>query len=172
MYNNILKYFNQNYHYYKYYNYNNKVTIKMPPSVNSSENDHSSFAADENEINENNINDNNETQEYVDKSILSDPLLVKLTTEMERSNKIFMKRQSIINIDDKNTMAKAKVVLKDIYNDCNFIKKKINKKNDMDRSDRSDIQEQIENIEVLNNICMYIYDKFKKKPEKPKGHVK
>ena len=36
------------------------------------------------------------------------------------------------------------------------------------RNDRSDIKEQIENIELLNNICMYIYDKFKNKPEKSK----
>lgn len=159
------------YFYQIYYNNNNKVTILMPPSVNSTETGHGSFADDENEINEKHIVDNNETQEYVDKSILTDPLLVKLTSEMERSNKIFVKRQSIINVDDKNTMTKAKQVLKDVYNDCNFIKKKINKKNDMDRSDRSDIKEQIENIELLNNICMYIYDKFKNKPEKSKGNV-
>lgn len=144
----------------------------MPPTVNSSENDHSSFAADENDVDENITNDNNETSEYVDKSIMTDPLIIKLTEQMNISNSIFMKRPSIINIDDKNTLAKGKSVLKDIYNDCHLIKKKINIKNDMDRSDRSDITEQIENIEILNNICLYIYDRYKKKPVQHKGKDK
>jgi hypothetical protein len=156
IYNIILNYF------YQIYNSNNsKIKTNMPNSINS-ENDNSSYAADENEVEES--IENNDNPEYVEKSITSDPLIIKLNELMAISNEIFIKRQSIINLDDKYTLTECRKVLKDIYNDCHLMKKKINIKNDMDRNDKYDIEQQIENIELLNNICLYIYGKYKKKP--------
>ena len=140
----------------------------MTKSINSENS--GSYAADENEVEES--NDNNDNPEYVEKSITSDPLIIKLNEKMTISSEMFNKRQSIINLDDKNTLGECRKVLKDIYNDFYLMKKKINIKNDMDRNDRSDIVEQIENIKLLNNICLYIYGKYKKKPVHNKGQDK
>ena len=60
----------------------------MPNSINS-ENDNSSYAADENEVEES--IENNDNPEYVEKSITSDPLIIKLNELIAISNEIFIK---------------------------------------------------------------------------------
>lgn len=143
----------------------------MTSSKNSNEN--SSFAADEDKIDINEVineitspgvrEDKNENPEYSDKSITKDELIISITEQMNIANNNFTKRDTIIDLDDKKTLTLAKSVLKDVYNNTQLMKKKINNKNEMDENDRIDLKKQYEFLKILNNICNNIYDKYQRK---------
>lgn len=133
----------------------------------------SSFAADEDKIDINEVvneitspevrEDKNENPEYSEKSITKDELIISITEQMNIANNNFTKRDTIIDLDDKKTLTLAKSVLKDVYNNTQLMKKKINNKNEMDENDRIDLKKQYGFLKILNNICNNIYDKYQRK---------
>ena len=102
-------------------------------------------------------------------SIEKDSLILKINLELEKSKENYGEKIIHLTQEDKKVMVYLQRALIEAFTGANFMVKKVINKNLIDLNDRTDLEDQYQHLEELNNICSNIYGKYRRKQYRGKN---